>query len=71
MKDTFSYDDLVQAQKLVDDIPIERFRGYKIICNPMLEPNEVVIMVGSEYMHKLKKLEYEQSGYRPFRTDMV
>ena len=38
-------------------MPVPTFEGYKIIVNPMLDPDDVVIMVGTEYMRKIKEAD--------------
>lgn len=49
--------DLNKFKNKLDTIPVQTFSGMKVIENSMLEPMEVIIVVGSEYMKKIKLQE--------------
>jgi hypothetical protein len=52
--DRTSLDEMLKAKAEIDKVPVAQFAGFKVIENPMLEPMEVLICVGSEYMNLLK-----------------
>lgn len=66
-------DDIIEASERIDALPVNSFMGMKVIENPLLEPNEIVIIVGSQAMRKIKeqRLKEREESVNEFWKYMV
>jgi hypothetical protein len=54
MPEKISIEDMLAAADKMKSLPVESFMGFPVVENPALKSNEVIVMVSSDYMKKLK-----------------
>ena len=61
MNESLTIDTLLEAKKRIDDISrpyVRSFAGMKVICNPAIPDNEIMVVMGKE-VYKLFLEEIE------------